>query len=71
MQTPYTTRIAALLNPASGIDPRHVEAYMRVGQPTFDGLSPRQFAREVVLACECIREGGTELAERIAQSFGL
>lgn len=71
MKTPYTDRIAALLNPISGLDPRHVEAYMRVGYPTLDHLSVRQFAHEVKVACDCIRDGGTDMAERIAQSYGL
>lgn len=69
--TPYTDRISALLNPVDNIDPRHIEAYMRVGHSTLDGLSVRQFAAEVVLARDCIREGGVEMAERIAKSFGL
>lgn len=67
----YRARIAALLNPVDNIDPRHIEAYMRVEHSTLDGLSPRQFAAEVVLARKCIREGGKDMAERIAQSFGL
>lgn len=69
--TPYTARIAALLNPIDNIDPRHVEAFMRVEHSTLDGLSARQFAAEVVLARDCIREGGRDMAERVAQSFGL
>lgn len=71
MTTPYTARIAALLNPADTIDPRHVEAYMRVEHSTLDGLSARRFASEVVIARQCIRDGGRDMAERIAQSFGL
>lgn len=71
MQTPYTARISALLNPIEGIDPRHIEAYMRVEHTTLDGLNPRRFAAEVCLARQCVREGGRDMAERIAQSFGL
>ena len=66
MQT-YSERIKQL----SAFNPRHVEAYMRVERNTLDGLSARQFASEVRFAEECIREGGGELAERIAKSFGL
>lgn len=69
--TAYAARIAALLNPSEGIDPRHVEAYMRVEHSTLDRLSPRQFAAEVVLARECVREGGIDMAERVACSFGI
>lgn len=69
--TPYTARIAALLNPIDNIDPRHIEAYMRVEHSTLDGLSVRQFAKEVCIAQACIRESGKEMAERIARSFGL
>ena len=52
-------------------DPRHVEAYMRTQHSTLDHLSPRYFRSEVRIAMSCIDEGGIEMAERIAQSFGL
>lgn len=68
MATPYANRIAPL---APQFDPRHVEAYMRSEHSTLDGLSPSQFRTEVTMACECIRVGGFDMAERIARSFGL
>ena len=52
-------------------DPRHVEAFMRAEHSTLDHLSERQFAAEVRMACACIDEGGVEMAERVAQSFGM
>ncbi len=54
-----------------GTDPRHVEAYMRLGHSTLDGLSAREFASEVRLGCECVAAVGPVEAEACAQSFGL
>lgn len=64
----YRDQIASL---APSYDPRHVEAFMRSEHSTLDGLSPRQFAAEVRMACACIDEGGADFAERVAQSFGM
>lgn len=55
----------------SDVDPRHVEAYMRVGYGTLDHLSREKFAREVAIAVECVDEGGLQEAEDLAQSYGL
>ena len=66
---PYHDRISA--NIPAGIDPRHVEAYMRLGHSTLDGLTPAQFRREVHLGVQCIQVGGIDMAERTARSFGL
>ena len=65
--TPYTDFIHSV---SPGYDPRHVEAYMRVEHPTLDALPPSQFRREVRLACMCVDEGGLDMAERIAKSYG-
>jgi hypothetical protein len=54
-----------------GTDPRHIEAYMRLGHSTLDGLSVREFAAEVRLGCECVAAVGPVEAEACAQSFGL
>ena len=67
MTSPYAAQIAALV---PGFDPRHVEAYMRVEHSTLDGLCPARFREEVAIACACVAEGGTDMAERIAKSFG-
>lgn len=68
MTTPYTNRIRAL---APTCDPRHVEAYMRCECGTLDRLSPQRFVSEVGIAVSCIREGGLDMAERLAKSYGL
>lgn len=56
---------------APSYDARHVEAYMRVEHDTLDWISASRFAAEVRIACACVDAGGTEMAERIARSFGL
>ena len=56
---------------AIGTDPRHVEAYMRLGHSTLDGLSASQFRNEVEGCIGCVHADGIENAERCAQSFGL
>lgn len=71
--TPYTQIIRETVARLGAVstDPRHVEAYMRLEHSTLDGLSARQFTREVGIALACITEGGTESAEACAQSYGL
>lgn len=54
-----------------GIDPRHIEAYMRLEHSTLDGLSRSQFSAEVSIGIACVDADGEENAERCAQSFGL
>ena len=54
-----------------GIDPRHVEAYMRLEHPTLDGLSGQQFKKEVKISIACIEQEGATVAESCAKSFGL
>ncbi len=53
------------------IDPRHIEAYVRLDHPTLDGLSYSEFSFEVAVAVECILAGGIEQAESLARSFSL
>lgn len=55
----------------AGIDPRHVEGYIRLEHSILNSLSWPTIKREVKLAVACIREGGIEAAERNALSFGL
>ena len=64
----YQDRIKSL---APEFDARHVEAFMRVEHGTLDALSPRQFDEEIWIACACIEEGGADMAESIAKSYGL
>jgi hypothetical protein len=54
-----------------GIDPRHIEAYMRLGHSTLDGLSRRQFIDEVQIGVQCILSDGVANAESLAKSYGL
>ena len=54
-----------------GVDPRHVETWMRVEHATLDALSPRQFEDEVAAAIACVDTAGTDASERLAESFGL
>jgi hypothetical protein len=53
------------------IDPRHIEAFMRLEHSTLDGLSPAQFRAEVKLSADCVIIGGRAGAEECARSFGL
>lgn len=53
------------------IDPRHVEGYMRLEHSTLDGLTVYQFRKEVFISIACIKEGGLDMAESNAKSFGL
>lgn len=56
---------------ARGLDPRHVEAYIRLEHATLDSLTAAQFAQEIVIGAECVRSSGTENAEALAKSMGL
>lgn len=67
MTTPYADQIKRI---APTFDPRHVEAFMRSEHGTLDHLSPDRFAAEVAMACFCIKDGGQDLAERLAKSYG-
>lgn len=56
------------------IDPRHVEAYMRLKFGTLDGLSRQQFLEEVIEAERDIltaRKIDADMPEQLAQSYGL
>ena len=54
-----------------GVDPRHVEGYIRLEYSTLGHLSWATIKREVRLSLACIKEGGVAAAERNALSFGL
>lgn len=54
-----------------GVDPRHVEGYIRLQHSTLSHLSWPEIRRECRVAVECIKVGGVEAAERNAKSFGL
>lgn len=53
------------------VDPRHVEAWMRLEHPTLDGLSRAAFEREIDIAMAAIAAAGPIESEALAASFGL
>ena len=67
MKTPYHSTIRRF---TTQYDPRHVEAYMRCECGTLDHLTEEDFAAQVAMAAMCIKEGGRDMAERIAKSYG-
>lgn len=68
----YTSRYADQIKKlAPTYDPRHIEAFMRVGHGTLDKLSTRQFRAEVKLSTQCIDSAGLQDAEDCAKSYGL
>lgn len=68
MRTHYTAIIESMV---PGYDPRHIEAYMRIQYSTLDHLDRATFRREAKIAAACIDEGGVEMAEATAKSYGL
>lgn len=64
----YADHITTL---ASGADPAHIEAWMRLEHGTLDGLSRGQFVREVQTALSCIKAAGLNECDDLARSFGL
>ena len=54
-----------------GVDPRHLEGFIRLEYSTLSHLSWPTIRREVKLGIACIKEGGVDAAERNAKSFGL
>lgn len=61
----------AVMGRVGAADPPHTEAYMRLEYGTLDHISREQFRTEITIGLACIREGGTEAAEQLAQSYGL
>ncbi|MGH9887099.1 MAG: hypothetical protein ACREBE_16355 [bacterium] len=70
-ESPYAACIRVAPAMRLDIDPRHVEAYMRLEHSTLNGLPIWQFNDEVKVAVECVLVGGVADAEALAQSFGL
>lgn len=70
----YQQRIQKLLtfsiSGAADLDPRHIEAYMRLENSTLDGLSEPAFRQECVIAAYAVKHD-PDGAERLARSFGL
>jgi len=73
MKSPYYERIKEDLARRGRIDvdPRHVEAYIRLVGKTMDGLTEIQFRREISIGMSCIEVYGLVNAESCAKSFGL
>lgn len=69
----YQQRIAERLAVTGrlGIDPRHIEAFMRLEYGTLDHLSAAAFDREIATGVECVETCGSDEAEALASSFGL
>ena len=53
------------------VDPRHVEAWMRIEHSTLDGLSWQEFITAMHAALAAVIEAGPEASEELAASFGL
>lgn len=53
-----------------GIDPAHVEAWMRLEHSTLDGLSGAAFRREVMTSAKLAGDAPAESVE-LARSYGL
>jgi hypothetical protein len=53
------------------VDPRHIEAWMRLEHPTLDGLSEQQFADAMYAALAAAMDAGPEQSEALAASYGL
>lgn len=53
------------------VDPRHIEAWMRLEHPTLDGLSEREFSDAMYAALATAMDTGPEQSETLAASFGL
>lgn len=55
----------------AGVDPRHLEGFIRLQYSTLGHLSWSDIRREVKIGLGCIKEGGVKMAESNAVSFGL
>jgi hypothetical protein len=53
------------------VDPRHVEAYMRLERGPLDQLSRTEFLNEVIVAIHCLDTAGPHAAHQWADSVGL
>ena len=66
--TTYQQMIADM---TKGVDPRHVEAWMRLEHPTLDGLDLIGFKKAAYAAADAAIDAGAAESEVLAQSFGL
>ena len=54
-----------------GVDPHHVEAWIRVEHSTLDWMDRERFHFEVEVEIACIDHAGDDQSEALARSFGL
>lgn len=53
------------------LDPRHIEAWIRVEHSTLDWISCERFDSEVEIAIDCCEQAGQRDSERLAVSYRL
>lgn len=71
MPNGYQTLIAALLpEQFAMLDPRHIEAYLRLRHGTLDHLTRSEFKRQVKALAKIVNQDLTA-AEDLAKSYGL
>lgn len=72
-ESPYAARIRAVLaDYERTTDPRHVEAFMRLGHGTLDHLPAFHFGLEVIMCANMVDNwAGAEQSEKLAVSYGL
>ena len=69
LQKEIATHLSSLKR--TEIQPRYIEAYMRIEHPTLDALSKSQFRKEILISIACFDIDGIDNAEALALSFGL
>lgn len=60
-----------LISTMTTVEPRYIEAWMRLEHGTLDALSPSQFHAEVMQATECVKASSRRENESLAKSYGL
>ena len=70
-KTGYYQRLISRHLLDSSIDPRWIEAYLRLDHGTLDSLSVDDFKTEIPEIIKIIIEEGKQEAEKLALSYGL
>jgi len=70
-QTGYYQQLISKNLSDSSIDPRWVEAHLRLDHGTLDSLSVEEFKIEIPEIIKVIKEEGKQQAEKLALSYGL
>lgn len=73
MRSPYQTDIATIIAATGniGVDPRHVEGWMRQERPTLDALSKSTFRELAIGSIECAKSSDRHINELMAEWCGL